>query len=190
MKINLSDKKLKENCAIYKFINLLLLLLICSSIAQAQNINNYFIKYSQEMEQVLSESLSLKDYRKTIRLLDDWFGKYYQQNEATKANFQKGSIEMLMATSNFYLAEEIAKDLKTDSTLICIEKAIHYGFIDYKSIQANADFEFLGQEQRFITLIESIKENGDYLFVLNNSGHYSKSDVEMPIFEYKVSDID
>ena len=142
----------------YIFISLLMFLLICPSMIQAQNINNDFIRYSQEMEQGLSESLSVKDYRKTIRLLNDWFEKYYRQDAATKANFQEGSIEMLMATCYFYLAEETAKDLKTDSTLIYLEKAISYGFIDYKSIKANADFEFLNQEQRFITLTESIKE--------------------------------
>lgn len=174
----------------YIFISLLMFLLICPSMIQAQNKNNDFIRYSQEMEQGLSESLSVKDYRKTIRLLNDWFEKYYRQDAATKANFQEGSIEMLMATCYFYLAEETAKDLKTDSTLIYLEKAISYGFIDYKSIKANADFEFLNQEQRFITLTESIKEKGDYLFVLKNSGHYTGSEAEVPMFEYKVSDID
>jgi hypothetical protein len=51
----------------YIFISLLMFLLICPSMIQAQNINNDFIRYSQEMEQGLSESLSVKDYRKTIR---------------------------------------------------------------------------------------------------------------------------
>ena len=186
-------KEIKEVIRIellnYKTINLFLFLLICSSMIQAQNLNNDFINYSQEMEKVLGESLSVKNYRKTIRLLDDWFEKYYQQDEATKANFQEGSIEMLMATCYFYLAEETAKDLKTDSTLIYIEKAINYGFIDYKGIKSNAAFEFLSQEQKFIMLTESIKEKGDYLLLLKNSGHYSKSEVGMTIFEYKVSNI-
>lgn len=168
-----------------KSINLFLFLLICSSMVKAQDIKNDFIKYSQEMEQALGESLSVKDYRKTIRLLNNWFEKYYQQDEVTKANFQKGSIEMLMATCYFNLAEETAKGLKADSTLIYIEKALNYGFIDFNSIKTNTAFEFLSHDQKFNMLIESIKEKGDYLLILKKSGNYFKSEIEMPKFEYQ-----
>jgi hypothetical protein len=61
-----------------------------------------------------------------------------------------------------------------------------YGYTNYSHAATDSDLDNIRKEKRFIALMQSIREKGDYKYILKQAGKYEKSDTAgLPRFEYE-----
>ncbi|MDR3285928.1 MAG: transglutaminase-like domain-containing protein, partial [Prevotellaceae bacterium] len=76
---------------------------------------------------------------------------------------------------------------KTEKAIDAFEKCVkEYEYVEYSHAKADTDLDNIRNDERFIALMESIREKGDYIYILQQAGGYKSADTSrLPHFKYE-----
>lgn len=93
---------------------------------------------------------------------------------------------MAGAYYNFCCLYSLEKQDK--NALDCLEKSIAYGYMDYSHIQEDTDLDPIRNLPEFASLVNPLREIGDYLYILKKGKAYNTGETqELPGFTYQPS---
>jgi hypothetical protein len=162
-----------------------ILMLFAGSItltAQALTLNEFMTQVTM-LEKSVSDDSKNNNYaslEKTIKeTLIPLFLRLSAENQKQYKAVQAG---------NYYnLACAYSLQNKTDEAVAAFEKSINeWGYTNYSHASTDSDLDNIRHDGRFVALMQGIREQGDYLYILQNAGKYEKADTEkLPRFKYE-----
>ncbi len=159
------------------FISLSALIANAQPNQDAASFNSYVTTADKNIE----DAYQAKNYTKAIDLSNDWLNTYHKQSAAIQKNYQGNTINIY-----YNLGCYTSLNGQKAEALNWLKKAFAAGFIDYSSIIADNDLVSLHNEPEFKTIVQQIREKGDYLYVLKNSGPYHfEQNTALPLFSYQ-----
>ena len=160
------------------------LLLMVTTVAMAQteiSAEEYRVQDETLQEKIL-ECFDNEDYKTSEKILYEAIALFNQLSKEEQEN-HKGYQE-----NNYYnLACIYSLQKQTKKAVDAFEKAIiTYGYTDYQHAKTDTDLDNIRTEKRFIALMESIREKGDYIYILRQAGKYQQADTTgLPHFTYE-----
>lgn len=102
--------------------------------------------------------------------------------EKTFSDSEKEKLDWVLNNNYYNLACAYALQGEKDNAIKAFENAVKNGYINYKQAKSDPDLESLRESPIFKELLLSIKEAGDYIYVLQQAGKYMN---ENPSFTYQ-----
>ncbi|TWI93900.1 transglutaminase superfamily protein [Mucilaginibacter frigoritolerans] len=159
------------------FISLFALMTNAQQKQETEAFNNYVMVTGKNIE----DSYQAKNYTKAIDLSNDWLNTYHKQSTVIQKNYQGNTINIY-----YNLGCYTALSGQKADAINWLKKAFDAGFIDYNSIIVDGDLVSLHNEPEFKTIVQQIREKGDYLYILKNSGPYNiEQNAALPVFSYQ-----
>ncbi len=125
----------------------------------------------------LSE-LSPADEKRVDGLLSQVKG--YQDGRVPVPEFIKRGVKQ--AAYNVACAYALCN--RKEKALDALQLAIKAGYTDYSHMKRDLDFDYIRNEARFDSLLASIREEGDKVYLLQKAAPYVKAEVPGPAFTY------
>jgi hypothetical protein len=163
--------------------NLILCLIIFAAFAakaQPSKENADFNKWTYTLDSTRYQASQLKDYPKCMELINNWLARYSQLSPQIKKNFATWNAVMY-----YNLACYNALTGQKQAALDAFKKAVDANYKDYASTLTDSDLTSLRDDPDFKATLQKMREQGDYPYLLKNSGAYSKGDNGLPMFTYQ-----
>ena len=149
--------------------------LCCSTISWAQNpeeskMKDEFYKTLNSLRQEKKQALDKKDYAKVEQCNWDIIDNYKKLPEAV----QKG-IELNYGYYYYDIACYQSLQKKTEDALKHFDLAFQNGYINYTHIQKDTDLDNIRNEKKFQETLAKIREEGDYLYILQKAAEYTST---------------
>ncbi|MDR1347548.1 MAG: transglutaminase domain-containing protein [Prevotellaceae bacterium] len=167
-----------------KFVILLVLFAgNCMLMAQTDNLSmQEFMNRATAMENSISENFKNKDYEALKKVLNEvitLFSRLSDEDRETYKTVQAGNYYNLACVYSL-------QNRKTEA-IDAFEKSVKdWNYINYAHAKSDSDLDNIHSEKRFVELMKSIREQGDYMYILRQAGKYEKSDTAgLPRFEYE-----
>ncbi|HXB12479.1 MAG TPA: transglutaminase domain-containing protein [Bacteroidia bacterium] len=160
------------------------LFIFCSLLSYGQKKDdNQFEKFAHKQDSLFVKAYDKKDTNGYKKLLKEFLAKY----NALSADDKKTNIGYLNgAYYNFCCTYSILN--KKSMALEYFKKSIQAGYFNYAHMQEDSDLNNIRNENEFKVIIQPLKNNYDYLFVLKNAAKYNTADNrELPAFTYQSS---
>lgn len=165
-------KKLLITCAV--------LMAAIASQAQADK-DKEFVRYAQTQDSLFIESYKKRDVAQYNTLLKAFVKKY----EGLSAEDQK-QYRNFYINAYYNLACTYSLINDKPQALANLEKAIRAGYTNYANIAQDTDLDNIRGEEAFKTLVQPLREIGDYLYILKKDNRFtSKDSVALPRFTYQ-----
>ncbi|WP_295652461.1 hypothetical protein [uncultured Mucilaginibacter sp.] len=165
-------------------LTLVALLLCCTSYVKAQQwtpAQLSFGDFARGSDSLRSIAYKKQDAKAYAQLVDQFEAKYKAQSIEIQKMF-KGNYNS--AWYNLACVYSLLNDKET--ALNMLEKSIKLGFIWYDTIMKDSDMDNIRHEARFAALVQSLRETGDYLYILRKAEKYNAADVRpIPTFTYQ-----
>lgn len=147
--------------------------------AQNENSNQKedFESFMGTVFQQVGKCFEEKDYLCAKNNLLEVENKYLMLGKDKQRDFS-GSLQHVY----YNLACAYSMQGNTEEALLSYEKAIKNGYSNYNHSKNDSDLDNIRAFPRFKELQNSIREKGDYTYILQKSGPYSK---EPPVFTYQ-----
>jgi hypothetical protein len=156
-----------------------------SLMAQTDSISiEAFAEQYTPLQQSLSKSFKSKDYKQAEATVNNLFALFSHLSKADQQQFQQ------IQGGNYYnLACIYSLQNKKKEAMAAFEKSItEFGYADYSNAKADSDLDNIRKDKRFIELLASIREKGDYKYILQQAGGYAPADTTgLPHFYYETS---
>jgi hypothetical protein len=168
-----------------KRLNLTIVLLLCFICVFAQSQNILFVDYikkSQLVENLIHDSFKKGKIEDAEKFSNEAISLFYL---LSKEDIGKNKF---IQAGNFYnLTCALSRLNRKVEAIEAFEKAIRdWGYENYSHANVDSDLDNLRNEKRFKDLMESIREKGDYLYILKKSGNYISNDTSnLPKFDYE-----
>jgi hypothetical protein len=141
-----------------------------------------YIKPSQELQKVIHESFSNKKYSDAEKYTKDAIALFLRLSKEDIERYkfiQAGNYYNLACVYSLKNNAELA----IDAFSISIKD---WGYLDYSHAKIDSDLDNIRDDKRFVDLMANIREKGDYLFILQQSGKYNSIDtLGLPNFDYE-----
>lgn len=159
-----------------KFFLFFLILVPCFIINAQNSDSEDFKTYFFSANEYVGSCFKSKDYQCAIDKLSEVEKKYYNLSGAQRT-------EYIAALQNIYynLTCAYAMSDKVDDALKAFRKAIDNGYTNYNHAKQDTDLDALRNNDEFNKLLASIREKGDYLYILKKAGPYA----QLPAFTYE-----
>jgi len=142
-----------------------------------------FDSFVSAQDKSILAAYNQKNYIQAVSLSMDWLSTYDKQTEAVKTNYKGNTINVY-----YNLACFTAQLGKKNEALSWLKKSLSVGFMDYATISTDSDLVSLQNDNDFKTIVQQVREKGDYLYVLKKSGPYNSSpNTALPAFSYQAS---
>lgn len=167
----------------HQYLLLLICLLLANTVVRAQpgKTKEEFQAYTESLYKKLQPLADAKQYREVLTGLGAWQQSYESLAPTTKSAF---TAEL---PGNFY-NQACYYSLLKDRTnaLAYFKRAIQSGYKDYNHAKTDSDLAFIRDTKEFQRHLASIREKGDYLYVLKQAqGHAAQTDGTLPAFHYQ-----
>lgn len=164
---------------------LLLLAFSCvitwSAYAQQQPATDDFGAFTKTTEAERYAASQKQDYAKADNLLKAWIVKYDHADTGIQDKYRTWQPNIY-----YNLACYEALLGRKESALTAFEKSYALGYSNYTSTMADTDLISLHKEKRFIAVMQAMREQSDYGYVLQHAGPYNKqTDKNWPVFSYQ-----
>ncbi|SBV91635.1 transglutaminase domain-containing protein [uncultured Dysgonomonas sp.] len=156
-----------------KYLSFLILAFLSIAI-QAQS---DFKKSVEADYQQMADYIKKKDYNSPIFILKGIENRY-----SLLPNDEKKNYDGLLKDIYYNLACCYAMTGKETEALVSLENAIKEGYVNYAHIKKDTDLDSLRDLMKFKELLEPLRQKGDYVYILQQSGSYMK---EPPAFTYQ-----
>lgn len=159
------------------------MLLLISAFAFGQPSSDAeFASFAKQQNTLFVEAYKVKDIAQYNSLLKEFLKRYEsltKEEQKEYAGYYVNAFYNLSCTYSLLHNKQMA--------LNCLDKAIKGGFASYSHIQEDRDLDHIRNEKEFKTMIQPLRETGDYLYVLKKDNHrFTKTDsVEVPSFTYE-----
>ena len=143
--------------------------------------NTEFAFFAQKQDSLMVDAYKQKNIASYQKFLDDFLQHYEKLSKEDKRNFQGYYVN---AFYNLCCTYSLLNN-KTKA-LEYFEKSVNAGYGDYSHIKADTDLDNIRNEEKFKTLVQSIRATGDYLYILKKANQYNSADnKELPKFTYQ-----
>ena len=129
-----------------------------------------FYKTLNSLRQEKKQALDKKDYAKVEQCNWDIIDNYKKLPEAV----QKG-IELNYGYYYYDIACYQSLQKKTEDALKHFDLAFQNGYINYTHIQKDTDLDNIRNEKKFQETLAKIREEGDYLYILQKAAEYTST---------------
>jgi hypothetical protein len=158
-----------------KKIIITLVLLVANSLLMAQTNSLSLEEFTSQVttiEKSISENFKTKNYEMLEKLLNESITLFSRLSDEDRQTYK------LFQANNYYnLACAYSLQNKKKAALDAFETCINdWGYANYSHTKVDSDLDNIRKEKRFIKLMESIREKGDYVYILKQAGKYEKAD--------------
>ena len=163
---------------------------LCISLAvfaqtDSPSINNLIAKY-QELAAQHQKYCNEKDYEQAISQLQQMaaFVDGIKLSDEEREEFPK-FINILNTNIYYNLACNYSLTNRTKEALEAFEKAIGFGFSEYRHVKTDSDLDNIRNEEKFVALMDTLKQF-DKLVILQSAGKYQQENTDsLPKFTYQ-----
>src|SRR6185503_17440023 len=148
--------------------------------AQPDQATTEFNKWTNLLDSGRREASKSKDYPKCIELITRWVIRYDGLSAATQRNFNGWKSGMYYNLACYY-----ALTGQKPMALESFNTAVASGYSDYADTMTDTDLTSLRDEPEFKNLLLTMREKGDYPYVLKISGPYDRAATGLPAFTYQ-----
>ena len=150
-------------------------------IAQTEISSEEFMEYVSMLSSQLNESTKNKDYQTAEKLINETFALLNRMSQENQNN-----VNWLQPDLYYLRACYLSMQNKVEAAVNDFEKAVEYGYTNYSQAKMETDLDNIRTDNRFIVLLESIREKGDFVHILRQSGKYQSADTTgLPRFTYE-----
>jgi hypothetical protein len=160
--------------------------LLTTTIVAGQNdADTAFLKFAGRQTDLFVEAYNNQDLKEYDSLLTEFLNRYYHLSDAQQKYFQSYYINAYYNLSCMY---SLKKNIKQG--LLYLRKSVNAGYSNYTHIQEDSDLNNIRNEKDFMAIVQSLRENGDYLYILKKDNERFTADdsLEIPPFIYQSAD--
>lgn len=139
-----------------------------------------FNKWTNTQDSSRYQASQHKDYSRCIALIDDWLTRYSRLSPQMQRNFARWNSVMY-----YNLACYNALTGQKQPALNALKNAADAGYSDYTDTMTDTDLTSLRDEPEFKSLLLTMREKGDYPYVLKISGPYDHATTGLPAFTHQ-----
>lgn len=164
-----------------KQLIILLFTMIISAAYGQVTTNKNFEKYAIKQDSLFIDAYNRHDVKTYNILLTDFLSKYNRLTATEKKIFSS-------ALSNAYynLCCTYALLDNNEMAITYLKKAIGAGYFNYTHLLEDKDLDEIRTLREFKTIIEPLRKNGDFLYILKKAGKYNPDDQRvLPAFSYQ-----
>ncbi|MDR0682132.1 MAG: transglutaminase domain-containing protein [Dysgonamonadaceae bacterium] len=143
---------------------------------------NEFMDKMFPLNKSISENFKNKNYESLEKLLNEATTLFSRLSDEDQEEYN------FFQASNYYnLACVYSLQNKKKEAVDMFEKSVKdWGYTDYSHAKNDSDLDNIRNDKRFVELMQSIKEQGDYIYLLKQAGKYEQADAtKLPRFEYE-----
>jgi hypothetical protein len=150
------------------------------------NSHGEFGSFARQQNSLFNDAYKKQDTAQYNSLLKEFLKKYESLNKEEQMQF---AVYYVTAYYNLSCTYSLLNNKQM--ALNCLDKAIKAGYMDYSHIQYDSDLNHLRNQNAFKTMIEPLRETGDYLYILkkDNKRFTTTDNIELPPFTYQSSNI-
>lgn len=143
--------------------------------AQTDNKDD-FKTYFLSANESVGSCFSNKDYQCAVDKLSEVEKRYFSLSDKDRNEYES-------ALQHIYYNLACAYSMvgKNDEALTAFKKAVDKGYTNYNHAKQDTDLNALRSNAEFNKLLASIREKGDYIYLLKKAGPYAK----LPVFTYE-----
>lgn len=168
----------------YKSTFTLLLLCCFALVSTAQKSSSSFEPFASRQDSLFTAAYEARDVARYNKLLAEFSTAYNRLDADTQKVY---SNYLINAYYNFSCTYSLLNDKK--NALLYLEKSIQAGYMDYAHIQVDTDLDNIRGESKFATLLQPLREIGDYRYILRKAQQYNPADKRpIPAFTYQSAD--
>ena len=163
------------------------LILICSICTIAFTVNAQqdkaikdFEAYSGHVDKYVDDAWQVKNYQGAADTINLWLTRYNALDPNTKKYIRAYSVGMYYNLACYYSLKGDVSSAEDE-----LEKSIDAGYVDYAHILVDSDLNNLRNDTRFKADVQTIREKGDYGYILQKSGPYNAINASIPSFTYQ-----
>ena len=168
--------------------NLILLIFLTSNVfAQTNSATwNKFLTDINQLEKEYKTFYSAKDYQKAATVLNTITAKMdsLQLSENEKQEFQT-TIKEINANVSYSLACLQSLLNKKKQAVTSFEKAIFWGYTDYRNALNDTDLDNIRKENKFEKALKQLKQYDKLTLLQQSGGYVSESNADLPVFNYQ-----
>jgi len=160
------------------------LTLILFSLAICLQAQKDFGKFAEKQDSLCVLAYEKKDDKKYEKLVNEFLVRYNKLDSADRKVFSQ-------YLNGIYYNQCCLYSLQNNKpfALNTLEKAIKAGYNNYGHIMEDSDLDNIRNETKFKSLIQPLRETGDYLYILRKAEKYNNADNrKLPAFTYQSSD--
>ncbi|MDR2126833.1 MAG: transglutaminase domain-containing protein [Prevotellaceae bacterium] len=152
--------------------------------AQTLSLDEFKDKWTS-LEKSISENFKNKNYETLEKSINESIALFFRLSDEDREEYQ-----FVQANNYYNLACIYSLQNRKKEATDAFEKSIKdWGYINYSHAKTDSDLDNIRNDKRFIELMQSIRELGDYLYILKNAAKYEKADTAgLPHFEYENAD--
>jgi hypothetical protein len=158
--------------------------ILCSVAVLGQNENYSSETLSQkysEQTKIISQAFKDKNYKQAKSLLNELIDFF---SALPESELKKHSSALPNLYYDLTCVHSLEKNTKM--AISSFEKAVGLGYINYSHANKDTDLDNIRNDKRFKELMSSIREHGDYLYIIQQAVKYQKEDTTgYPKFVYE-----
>ncbi|MDR2652480.1 MAG: transglutaminase domain-containing protein, partial [Prevotellaceae bacterium] len=141
-----------------------------------------FITQMGTLEKTISENFKNKNYEAIEKSVTEAITLFNRLSGEEREKYP-----FFQANNYYNLACVYSLRNRKKEAVAAFETCVNdWGYTNYSHATTDSDLDNIRNEKRFITLMQSIREKGDYLYILKQAGKYEKSDTAgLPHFVYE-----
>jgi hypothetical protein len=170
----------------YKKVLFTFSLLLTAAIVDGQNnADTAFATFAARQTDLFVYAYNKQDIKEYDSLLTRFLNRYYHLSDERQKFFQSYYINAFYNLSCMY---SLKKNI--NQGLFYLQKSVNAGYSNYTHIQEDSDLNNIRNEKDFIAIVQSLRENGDYLYILKkDNNRFTQDDsMQIPSFTYQSAD--
>lgn len=121
--------------------------------------------------QLINESLAKKDYKMAEIQTIGFINQFKKMSARTQTKYA-----VLIPNHYYNLSCMAALGGNKSKAILYLDSAFQHGYYNYRHTLADDDLNSLRGEQQFKVVLQKIREKGDLVYVLQQSGNYNNKD--------------
>ncbi|MFT3827870.1 MAG: transglutaminase domain-containing protein [Chitinophagaceae bacterium] len=166
------------------FLSVMVLLLAASLVNAQVTPDSGFAAFSKQHYPLLVEAYKKKDVAQYNVLLKEFLNKYGSLDKDQQKLF---APYLMGAYYNLSCAYSLLNN--KPSAITYLDKAIKAGYTNYAHLQQDTDLDNIRKEKAFATVVQPMREFGDYIYILKKDNRFTTTDsIMLPAFTYQSAD--
>jgi hypothetical protein len=147
--------------------------------------DSIFAGFAERQYGLFVDAYKKQDIKQYESLLKEFSEKYNVLAHDQQENFKGYNMNAYYILSCMYSLQK-----NTQQALLYLNKAVEAGYSDYAHISGDSDLNYIRNEVAFAAIITSLRENGDYLYILktDNKRFVREDSIRIPAFTYQSAD--
>ena len=161
-----------------------LLLFLCAIQCTAFSQNDSFDAFARQQDSLMMKAYYDKNPPAYQQAMQEFITRY----KALPADSQKQYLNgYVVAFYNLACTYSLLGQKK--EALANLQTSIEAGYSDYAHLLEDTDLDPIRKEKEFTSIVQPLRETGDYLYILKKAGAYNREEKQvLPVFTYQTAD--